>query len=98
MKGKLVGETVQRSFDFISDLAVGETLSTPTVTATVWTGNDATPQSIVSGAAAVSGTAVTQNFTGGVAGTLYSLSVKANTSAGRILEKQAFFSVMGDQP
>lgn len=99
LKGKLVGETVQRVFDFISDLAVGETLNgIPTVTATVWTGNDANPQNLVSGAAAVSGTGVTQNLTGGVAGTLYSLCCKANTSGGRVLEKQAYFSVMGDQP
>lgn len=98
IRGKLAGETAQRLFDFISDLAPGETLSgVPTTTATVWTGNDSEPQNLVSGAAAISGTQVSQNFAGGVAGTLYALCVKADTSAGRVLEKQAYFSVMGDQ-
>ena len=97
LQGKYVGELVTRVFDFISDLAVGETLTgVPTTTASVWTGTDASPQNIVSGAASISGSQVSQNLTGGVAGTLYSLVCKSSTSAGRTLEKRAFFSVMSD--
>jgi hypothetical protein len=83
---KLLGETANTVFDFVSKLAVGETISTGSVVATVYSGVDATPASLVSGAASLSGTKVTQQITGGVAGVIYQLLCTITTSAGQTLQ------------
>ncbi len=96
---KYVGETVVENFDFISKLASGETISgVPTVTATVWSGVDANPGNIVSGAASVAGTVVSQKLTAGVAGVLYLLKCTAGTSAGQTLILEALLFVAPDGP
>jgi hypothetical protein len=93
---KYVGEVCTRPFDFISKLAPGETISTKAVTASVWSGVDATPQNIVSGAATSAGTVVTQLFTAGVVGVIYLLVCRITTSAGQTLDLHALLSVIPD--
>ncbi len=80
---KKIGESLDVQFDFISVLAVTETLSTATVTASVFSGVDATPANIVSGAAVIDGTQVDQKIVAGVAGTIYELLCTVTTSASR---------------
>ena len=89
-------------FDFSSLLAIGETLSTEVVTATVYSGTDATPSNIISGAASASGAIVTQliDTTGanGVVGVLYELLAAVTTSAGQTLHLSGYLVVMPDLP
>lgn len=93
---KLLGETKVISFDFTSDLAIGETISTQTVVATTYSGTDASPSSIISGGASVSGAVVSQKVTGGVLGVMYELLCTITTSAGQTLQKSGFLAVSPD--
>ena len=90
---KQAGATKNYPFDFISDLAVGETISGATVTATLWTGTDPTPSGIISGAASISGSVVTQKLTAGLAGNIYAVTCTATTSAGQTLVRSAYLVV-----
>jgi hypothetical protein len=49
--GKRLDETVLVSFNYASSLAVGETITSAVVTATVYSGTDPYPQGIVEGSA-----------------------------------------------
>ena len=95
---KLAGETLTETFDFTSDLAAGETLSTTAVTAAVYSGTDASPALIISGSATISGPVVSQNIAGGVAGVLYQLVCTAVTSLGQTLLQQAYLAVEAGLP
>lgn len=91
--GKYAGETVKVTFDFTSMLASGETLSTEVVTATVYSGTDASPSSVISGAASASGAVVTQTITGGTLGVVYELKCTVTTSASQILILTGYFPI-----
>ncbi len=93
---KLLGATKTYTFDFTSDLATGETISTQSVTATTYSGTDAVPSSIISGVASTSGAIVSQKITGGVLGTMYELLCQITTSLGQTLQKSAFLAVVPD--
>jgi hypothetical protein len=90
---RIVGESLTRKFDFASQLAVGETLSGPSATATVYSGVDATPTAIVSTVSA-SGSIVSVLEIGGVAGTIYTLVASVGTSLGNTLKMQGFSAVV----
>jgi hypothetical protein len=90
---KQAAATQSYPFNFISDLAVGETITGATVTALVWSGNDPTPSNLISGAATISGTVVSQKLTGGVAGNIYAVTCTATTSAGQTLIHSAYLVV-----
>lgn len=98
LKPKLLGATVSVAFDFISDLAAGETISSPVVTATVYSGVDASPSSILSGGASVSGTKASQLVKAGVVGTIYELLCRVTTSLGQTLNIAAYLAVTPDLP
>ena len=93
---KTSAEAKTYTFDFASKLAAGETISTQTTTATVWSGVDTSPSAIISGAATVSNTKVNQNITGGVNGVVYKLSVKITTSTGQTLVINSYLAVVDD--
>lgn len=95
---KLQGETVTLAFDFISDLGPTETISTQVVTATVWSGVDASPASMISGAATTSGTIVSQKITAGVIGVVYYLLCTITTSLGQTLQSAGFLAVIPNAP
>jgi hypothetical protein len=84
------------AFNFISAMGVTDTISTAVVTATVFTGVDPNPSAIISGAAVISGTTVTQKVTGGVSGVIYGIECTVTTSAGDTLVQSGFFSVDPD--
>lgn len=81
-------------FDFTSDLAVGETISTQVVTATVYSGTDANPSAIISGVASASGAIVSQKITAGTAGVIYTLLCTITTSASQTLTIAGYLAVM----
>lgn len=90
---KRVGETQLLAFDFTSRLASDETISTQSVAATVYSGVDASPSSLISGAAASSGAIVSQAITGGVSGTVYNLTCTATTSLSQTLLMHGFLAI-----
>ena len=93
---KLAGETKNLVFDFLSQLAVGETISTKSVVATVFSGTDATPSAVVNGAASSSGSQVTQSVTAGTVGVIYKLLCTITTSLSKTLQLSTFMAVVPD--
>lgn len=93
---KYTGSTELVKFDFTSDLASGETISTKSVACTVYSGTDASPSSMVSGSATSSGAIVTQKITGGTVGVVYELLCTITTSLGQTLTKPGFLAVIPD--
>lgn len=94
---KSSGETRVITFDFISQLAVGETISTQSVAAAVWSGVDANPSAVISGTATATGTKVMQAVTGGVVGTIYKLTCTITTSLGQTLRIFTYLPIV-DNP
>ena len=94
LPSKLQGEDTYVFFDFASRLAVGETIASGFVTATTWSGTDASPSAIVSGSAVLFGTQVNQLIINGVEGVIYDLVASANTSAGQVLQLSGFLAVV----
>lgn len=84
-----IGEQPLLDMDFGLNLRAGETISSASVTLTVESGSDASPQSRVDGAATISGTIVTQQFDFDSADigspTIYVASFAAVTSLGQTL-------------
>lgn len=98
---KRLGETIipnPSPFNFTSQLAVGETISSATVTASVYTGVDANPSAIISGSATISGAVVSQKITGGVLGVIYELLCAAVTSAGQTIQLAGYLAIIPDLP
>lgn len=95
-EGKPLGETENVTFNYLSRLAVGETISSASVTAAVYSGSDPSPGSIVSGTSSISASVVTQAITGGVLGVTYKLTCTALTSAGQTLLQSGFLCVVPD--
>lgn len=95
---KLSGEVYNVTFDFTSRLAVGETISTQTVAASVYSGTDSSPSSLISGSASASGAVVTQKITGGTIGVIYELKCTVTTSASQTLVLAGLLAVVSDIP
>jgi hypothetical protein len=94
---KYVGESLNLPpFDFISRLGVTETLVSAVATATVYSGTDPSPGSIISGAAVISGTQVTQKVVGGLLGVIYEILITALTSLGQSLEMSGYLAIVPD--
>lgn len=94
LESKHATETVSYVFDFASQLAVGETLSSATASCTVYSGTDAAPSTLLSGSATISGTKVTQKVAGGTAGVTYILTILATTSLSNILSLGGYVVVV----
>ena len=95
---KKQGSTLNIVFDFISLLGVSETISTQVTTCTVYSGVDASPSAVISGAASSSGTQVTQKVTAGVLGTIYELLCTITTSLGQTLQLSTYLAIIPDLP
>ena len=93
-EGKLSAETVIETFDFTSRLAASETISTASVVCTVYSGTDASPSSVISGSATISGQKVTQKVTAGTEGVTYLLACTITTSLGQTLLLSAFLPII----
>lgn len=83
LPGKYVDERVVISCDFAKRintvLGVGLASGTASVTASVLTGTDPSPSSILSGSPSISGTKVLQFVIGGVSGVTYKLVFQVDT-------------------
>lgn len=91
---KYLSESKKLAFDFTSDLAVGETISTAVVTCATYSGTDASPSSMISGAAAIATPQVTQLVVSGVESAIYLLSCAVTTSAGQTLKRTGLLAVI----
>lgn len=91
---KTPSETRTQVFEFLSLLGTGETVSSATVTVTVWSGVDANPSALKSGATTCSGTRVTQTFTGGLEGVIYLITVLGTTSLSQVVSLQSLLAVV----
>lgn len=87
---KVFGTDTRLVFDFTSGLASDETISSASTAATTYSGTDATPSAIISGAASISGSQVTQTITDGVIGVTYLLKCSVTTSLGYQLERSGY--------
>ena len=94
------GEIKNLTFSFLSALAVAETISTQSVAATVFSGTDASPSDVVSGAASASGAVVTQTIdaTAAVAGVIYHLVCTITTSASQTLQAGGYLAIVPNTP
>lgn len=95
---KQPAETQLVQFDYTSFLNLAETISTQVVTCAVWSGVDASPSSMISGAATNASGVVSQLITGGIVGVFYILTCTVTTSLGQILTATAFLVVRAAQP
>lgn len=89
---KRPGETVTLAFDFAAELG-GATISTKLCAASVLSGTDASPSSLISGAAQESAGIVLQLVQGGVHGVDYIVEATAVLSDGRTLKLPAVLPV-----
>jgi len=93
LDAKISTADLAASFDFAQDLTIGETLTSVSSTAAVYSGADASPSSLLDGVPVVSGKQVIQNLTGGVLGTVYYLYIAAATSLGQVLSREAYLAI-----
>lgn len=95
-EGKLLGETIKVPFDFLSRLSAGETISSAGVAASVYSGIDASPSAIISGAASISRSVVMQTIVAGTLGVTYELLCSATTSMGQVLQLSGYLVIVPD--
>lgn len=79
------GETEFVTFDFNPVLGAASIATVVGVTASVWSGTDATPSAIISGSPSVVLGVVSQKITAGVAGVDYRLECTVTTTDARTL-------------
>ena len=98
LPAKEVGETYTQTFYFASSLSSLEIINTASTTCSVYSGVDANPSAVISGVSTPATQVVSQNFTGGVVGTIYSIKCTAVTSLGQTLVQLAYLAVIPDLP
>jgi hypothetical protein len=92
---KIPNEVIYARVDFSKIFDTGVLINSATVTATRYGGTaDASPSSIISGTAAVSGMIVSQLIVGGVAGTVYLLKFVANGNDGTVNDVELLLPVL----
>ena len=98
LPAKLQGETATYQFDFSSRLASGEAISTQSCAATVYSGTDASPSSLISGSATASGAIVSQKLTAGTVGVIYEVICTITTSLSQTLQLAGYVAVVQPLP
>lgn len=98
LASKLAGEIKSYSVDFADVLPLGVTISTKTVTASVYSGTDASPSAIISGVATSSGSVVTQKIAAGTLGVIYTLLWAITTSDSQTLHKTTLLAIAPSIP
>lgn len=93
---KPASSTESYTVDFVDAIPAGDSISTKSVAASVYSGTDASPSAIISGSASSSGTQVTQKVTGGTVGVMYQLTWTVVTAAGLTLKKIGFLAIAPD--
>lgn len=93
---KSIGETRVQQFNFLSQLANGETLTSAVVTCSVWSGVDSNPSAVLSGSATVTSPTAYQKITGGTEGTIYLLTCTGTTSQGNNPVIQTYIPIVSN--
>jgi hypothetical protein len=84
-------------FDFIASLQISETISSVTMSASVYSGTDPNPNNILSGSPSiVNTTQVVQLITGGIVGVIYEVECKVTTSLSQQLVISGFLAIIPD--
>lgn len=91
LPSKLATETIQLEFPFV--VPVTADINSGAVAASVYSGTDALPSSIITGGASVSGDSLLQKVTGGTAGVIYQLIATATLSDGQILQLAGYLAI-----
>ena len=91
---KTSAATEDAVFDFANQYIAGETVSSGSVTAVVYSGVDATPSAVLSGAGVASGTKFTQKVAGGVEGVAYLLTCTTTSSTGKVRSLEGFLVIV----
>lgn len=81
-RSKFVNETISIVLDFYDQLQTGETISSVTITVTLFTGTDSDPSNILFQLPSITGTVVDQKFRLGVPGTIYEVVYLVTGSLG----------------
>lgn len=87
-----VAEIKKLVFDFISDLAIGETISTAVASFSVYSGDS--DAEVTLGTPTISGTQVTVSAEGDTEGVTYLVTITIATSAGQTLQLSGFFAMV----
>ena len=95
---KLVAETKLYTFDFTSELPVGETIVAASVSVTTYSGTDTSPNAMISGAEVISGAQVTQLLSGGTLGVLYYVTCTVTLSDDQVLVQTGYLAVVQAVP
>ncbi len=99
LQPKLLSDTRTYQFDFSSLLGSGESISSASVVATVYSGTDPSPSSIVNGSAVLASPLVNQSIAAGVLGTTYELKCQATTTGvtpSQTLNISGFLTILPD--
>lgn len=89
-----VGEIAPVTFDFTAAMAAAETISTQVVAASVYSGVDADPSLLISGAASASGKIVSQTIAPTLSGNIYQLVCTITTSLSKTLKQSSYLAVV----
>lgn len=95
LQPKITGETALYSFPFA--VPTGVTISSAVTTATVYSGTDASPSSLINGSATISGATVSQSITAGSVGVIYYIKCTATLSDGQILAIGGYLAVVPEK-
>jgi hypothetical protein len=90
------GSVVILPTDFISKLQQGETISSATAAASVYSGSDPDASALITGSPSISGTVVYITVSGGVLGVTYEIRITATTSLGQQIPLTGYLSVVPD--
>lgn len=93
---KRVVDLITLSFDFTSDLIVGETISTAVASATVFTGSDPSPSDVLYQLTTIIGDMCTQKMWKGLSGVVYDVLMTIVTNTGRTVEQVVRVAIRPD--
>ena len=91
-------ETYAIAMDFTALVPSGQSISSSVWTCSVYSGNDPSPSSVLTGGPTTSGYTVSQGVTGGLNGTSYAIRVQITTSAGYVFVGTAVLPVITQTP
>ena len=91
-------ELLSPPFNFANHISSGETIIAAQITASVYSGVDPSPSSILSGSAIIDGTKVNQMMRVGVVGCVYELLCSVLTSHNQTLQQTTYFYVEPNLP
>ena len=90
---KSVGELITLYFNFLSRLKIGEEIESFTVTAAVYSGEDAEIAVLFASPSLVGAAEITQQVHQGVVGVTYLITCTVETSAAQVLQNCAYLVI-----